>query len=344
MEKINYNSSILINDTENMYPCKRFLCKATISNVDDFVEFAALSDTICGFKKDIKLLHEIFWSTKSLNTLCILDTSSIKSIIESKSRFQSSKLWDMIAYNASDNIEMGGWINSYTREKFTELEMQEFKENAINKISKHINKEMTILEIGCASGYIMYDIVPHVKKYIGIDFSSEIIKKNLVKKEKNKIKNLELYCASADMVDNLGFQNIDLVIINSVAQLFDGYCYFYRLLDKIISIMNPHGTIFIGDVMDLNKKNLLLKELIEFKEKNPYCNTKIELNNELFYSKEFFRDLIFDYPIKTIEFSDKVGTIKNELTKYRYDVLLHLGNSDDLHPNLQRKKFQFALG
>lgn len=344
MEKINYNSSILINDTENMYPCERFLCKATISNVDDFVEFAALSDTICGFKKDIKLLHEIFWSTKSLNTLCILDTSSIKSIIESKSRFQSSKLWDMIAYNASDNIEMGGWINSYTREKFTELEMQEFKENAINKISKHINKEMTILEIGCASGYIMYDIVPHVKKYIGIDFSSEIIKKNLVIKNKNKIENLELHCASADMIDNLGFQNIDVVIINSVAQLFDGYCYFYRLIDKIISIIKSDGIIFFGDIMDLNKKSLLLKSLKDFKANHPNCNTKITLNNELFYSKEFFYDLQYDYPIKSIEISDKIGTVANELTLYRYDVLIHLGKPNNIIAHEIRRKKQLALG
>lgn len=46
---------------------------------------------------------------------------------------------------------------------------------------------------------------------------------------------------------------------------------------------------------------------------------------ELFLLKDFWRKLKRSYSeISEVEISGKVGDLENELTKYRYDVLIHL--------------------
>lgn len=342
-EIINKKQYIIINDWENSIdlPPQHKIISQDI-NLLKSICIDNKIEKILGFQKDIKLLHELFWSLSQLCSLIILDTTSIKEIIEPKSKFQIPKLWDMVARNANNQISLGGWVNSYTLENFTQEEMQEFSTNATNKIIPLLNQDLVVLEIGCASGYIMYSVLPYVHKYIGTDFSQKIIDINTKIKQEKNINNLDLYCVSAENVNKLNIKDVDIIIINSVCQLFDGYCYFYRLLDNLIKIMKPNGKIFIGDVMDLSLKENLINSLIEFKRNNPSYPTKTSFNNELFYHKDFFNDLIFDYPIKKIDISEKQGTIKNELTEFRYDVIIHLGENKDKSIN-KRLKSSYAI-
>ena len=293
--------------------------------------------TIIGVSENILLLQKIFWKFQNLNNLIIIGANNLKEIKERKSKYQNIKLWDMIAYKSEDDISCGGWFNSYNKEKFSKEEMNEFVFNVEEKLKKYLNNDKIVLEIGCSSGLTMFHISPKVKKYIGTDFSKEMIKKDLEKIKIKKINNIELQCIAADAIDMLDIYGIDLVIINSVIQLFDGYCYFYRFFDKLLKMLKNNSIIFIGDVMDLKKEDDLLLSVIDYKKKNNCNATKIDFSNDLFFSKDFFLDLEYGYNVKVLDISKKKASIKNELTKYRYDVVLQYNKNFNKKTDIRYK-------
>ncbi len=297
-------------------------------------------DTIVGKVSDIKFLNEIFWKYSNFRNIIVLGVSNSSEIIEPKSKYQNTKLWDIIAYYAKDDISCGGWYNSYNHEKFSTEEMNDFVDNIEYKLSPYLHNNSTVLEIGCSSGLTMFRLAPKVKKYIGTDFSQQMINRNYTKVHNKKIYNIDLFCVSAENIDTLKFNNIDVVIINSVIQLFDGYHYFYRVLKKINKLLNNKSVIFIGDIMDLKKKDELISTAISYKKIHSSSNTKLDFSNDLFFSEEFFRDLEYDYPYEILDISNKLYTIKNELTDYRYDVILKY-NKNINNENKKRLKNQY---
>ncbi|MCP4148001.1 MAG: AMP-binding protein, partial [bacterium] len=93
------------------------------------------------------------------------------------------------------------------------------------------------------------------------------------------------------------------------------------------------GHVFVGDVMDQQLKHKLEKELTHFKyaHRDKEYTTKTDLSAELFVHKDYWKNLSIElHAIKTVSISPKIHTIKNELTKFRYDVLITTDNSNAL--------------
>ena len=113
--------------------------------------------------------------------------------------------------------------------------------------------------------------------------------------------------------------------MNSVVQCFNGHNYLKNVLRTVVGMMKDIGYIFIGDIMDLDKKKNLKYLLKNIKRKNPKANTKTDLSEELFLSKEFFDNIPFIIEGATeVKITPKIYTIENELTLYRYDVLIKI--------------------
>lgn len=303
-------------------------------------------NTIIGSKSNIKLLNNLQWESESIeNIICIDCINFALEHEENENRLMDKKLWEFVGINSKNAIEGGGWINSYTREYFTEKEVKECIDNTYDKLSSYLFHKPKILEIGCASGLTMYKLSPFATQYFGIDMSETIIEKNKGIIRKNKIDNIKLACLSAHEINLLSETNFNIVILNSVIQCFNGHNYLRQVIKKIINIMSGEGVIYIGDVMDLDKKVELVKSLEDFKNKNPKYDTKTDFSHELFLSTGFFYDLPFDFPqIKTVEITNKNFTIENELTKYRYDVTL-LIDKVNFHKGVSvpKKKKQYAI-
>lgn len=127
-----------------------------------------------------------------------------------------------------------------------------------------------------------------------------------------------------------------MVIINSVLQYFAGYNYFIASIKKLLNCMKEKGIIFLGDILDYNLKGDLKQELIK--------RGKRENNrNDLYYPKSFMQELPAYIPeIAEVEITEKIGTIQNELKKYRYDVILHIDCNNKNTVN-KKTKFQYAM-
>lgn len=244
---------------------------------------------------------------------------------EDKSRYlRDVKMWDFIARNSDDEITRGGWRNSYDGSPFSKEEMQEYADDVYIKLKPYLNKNETVaLEIGCASGITMYRIASHVKKYIGTDMASVNLEKNALFNEHSNIRNIILKQCRADEIDTLAISSIDIVIINSVVQYFYDISYLIDVITKAIGIIDKKGIIYLGDIRDSDKKSEFESTVRQYRADNGLKALDFNKGNELFLSRDRVQGLSEIFPeITTIEVSDKLGNIKNELLKYRFDALL----------------------
>lgn len=152
-------------------------------------------------------------------------------------------------------------------------------------------------------------IVPRVRKYYGIDISGQTLDMTERRLIHENINNVTLRCLDALEINCLEVDHFDLVIMNSVVQYFPNYDYFINVIN-ICTKFCKKGRIFVDDILDLEYK----EEYEKFRKRE---------NRDLYYPKQFFCDLVSKFPaILDVTISDKIGTIQNELTKYRFDVLI----------------------
>jgi amino acid adenylation domain-containing protein len=287
----------------------------------------------------LHILNRLQWDCDTFHTFLLMDSWDAHSMegIDASQLKNSKELWEYIGETAKDDITEGGWISSYTGEPFTREEMDEYGDNALQKVMPLLrrNPRMRVLEIGCASGLTMYRIASHTAFYYGTDISDVTIRKNKERIRKEGYDNISVARCAAHEIDSIGEANFDLIILNSVIQSFHGHNYLRNVLRKAVDLAGEEAYIFVGDVMDQQMKKNLIRDLVAFKQTHKGSNykTKTDFSAELFISRAFFKDLSADIPeIAGVEFSDKIFTIANELTKFRYDALITINKAKIQNP------------
>ncbi|MGD2086832.1 MAG: amino acid adenylation domain-containing protein [Candidatus Aminicenantes bacterium] len=280
---------------------------------------------IISLKKHLKTLNRLQWECTCFNTYLCLDTRDIRGEQErEKNTLMDKKLWEYLGETAKDEITASGWLSSFTGAPIPKEQMDEYGDNILKKLAPLLHPKMRVLEIGCGSGFTMYRLAPRVGFYYATDLSSAIIRRNQERIKKEGYKNIVLATLPAHEIDGIQEEDFDLVIINSVIQCFPGHNYLGQVIAKAVAKLKTTGFLFIGDIMDQDLKKELIRQLTAFKNANQdkHYSTKIDWSAELFVSRDFFRDLTLDIPgIRQVEFSHKIHTIENELTKFRYDAL-----------------------
>jgi amino acid adenylation domain-containing protein len=309
--------------------------------------------TLIGQKCFIKRLNRLQWECRGLDTFLCIDSAGIQAEDEEEqSQLMNRKLWEYVGETSVDEITGGGWNSSYTGNPIPKKEMDEYGDNILKKLQPLLHKNLRVLEIGAASGISMYRIAPKVGLYYGTDLSSATIEKNRERVKQEGHKNIKLARLAAHEIDQIEERDFDLVILNSVIQCFHGHNYLKKVIGKIIDMMENSGYIFIGDIMDQELKEDLIADLVKFKETHRDKNykTKTDWSEELFISRSFLQDLRFEFPgISAVEFSSKIYTIENELTRYRYDALIIIDktgitNHDETPPPETRKLIKSFCG
>jgi len=301
------------------------------TRIKNIIEDAQLK-LIISAGRFIRILNKLQWECKSFNTFLCLDSSAVYLEKEAeKSGLMDESLWDYVANSATDEITGGGWFNSYTGEAFTSQEMAEYGDNILKKLTPLLHNQMKILEIGCGSGISMYRIAPKVRTYYATDLSNGIIEYNRKKILQEGYTNIFLSRLAAHEIRQLNQDNFDMIIINSVIQSFHGLNYLRSVIVTAIDMLADKGTLFIGDILDQDLKENIIAEMLQFKynDERGSNKTKTDWSEDLFVSKSFLEDLKVDIPeIESIEFSYKIHTITNELTRFRYDALITVNKSN----------------
>ncbi|WP_130243294.1 non-ribosomal peptide synthetase [Vibrio vulnificus] len=231
-----------------------------------------------------------------------------------------------------DEFNIAGWHCSYRNQPMPDVEMQEQVHLAVERILRL--KPRNVLDIGCGTGLLLFQIAPFCEGYWASDISGQAIdqicKRLSVPPWIENVTTLHQPAHDFSIFDSQAF---DTIILNSTVQYFPNIGYLTRLLERLCESVGQ-GQIFIGDV-----KHHQLQSAFQF-EQMKRCDSyhemtvsqvfeEIERNrrqsSELSIAPEYFHWLgrMID-SVNHVQVMPKAGNYDNELNHFRYDVVLHI--------------------
>ena len=137
----------------------------------------------------------------------------------------------------------------------------------------------------------------------------------------------------ADQLDDYAGAGFDLVVVNSVAQYFPDLDYLLRVLDGAAAALRPGGRIFVGDVRSLPLAGAFHAsvELARAPEDLPVERLQARVRRGMAEEQELLLDPALFEAVRArmprlgrVEVQVKRGEYDNEVSRFRYDVVLHL--------------------
>ncbi|MEK7990944.1 MAG: thioesterase domain-containing protein, partial [Thiotrichaceae bacterium] len=236
------------------------------------------------------------------------------------------------------DFNIAGWNSSYTAKAIPDVEMQEWVKYTVQRILAL--KPQNIVEIGCGTGLLLSRIAPHCRAYLGLDLSAEAVAHvSQLQKSHSELKNVSLQQAPADDFSTIAKDTYDTLVINSVVQHFPSIQYFADVLEKAINTVRDGGWIFVGDIRSFSllenyHASVQLYQAhceIDLAQLKQRIDKQLAQEEELVIDPHFFTALQAQYPrIQHVEIYPKRGEFYNELTKFRFDVVLHIGQAPEL--------------
>ena len=231
------------------------------------------------------------------------------------------------------DFNISGWNSAYDGKPIPAEQMQEWVNLTVEQIL--VEKPLNILELGCGTGLLLFRLAPFCVSYLGTDISTEAI--HYLSKNTKNLSNVTLNLQKANELDSVSNDFYDMVVLNSVVQYFPRIEYLIEVLEKILQKIQNGGKIFIGDIRDLSRLESFYKSIEIYKEPDNLSEeslkNRIELRaqneHELIIDPEFFYVIKKVFPaISEVKINFKKGRSQNELTEFRYDVLLHIDFKD----------------
>ncbi|MFI6099301.1 amino acid adenylation domain-containing protein [Lentzea sp. NPDC051213] len=206
-----------------------------------------------------------------------------------------------------------GWNSSYTGEPIPLEQMREWRQATVDSVLAL--RPRRVLELGVGSGLILAKIAPHVEEYCGTDFSHAVIDslRAQVAAQPELAGKVTLDAKAAHELDGLP-ATFDTVIINSVAQYFPNDSYLTEVIEGALNLLTPGGRVFVGDVRNLR----LLPAFRAAVERGRGAVPAPE--RELLVDPSYFATID---GVSAVDVRVQRGTFHNELTRHRYDVVLH---------------------
>ncbi|MDQ7806472.1 amino acid adenylation domain-containing protein [Amycolatopsis sp. A133] len=231
-------------------------------------------------------------------------------------------LYDSMYSGAED--EFAGWNSSYTGEPLPRAEMREWRDAIVTRIREL--QPRRVLEIGVGSGLLLTELAPHCAAYWGTDFSAEVITSlgERVAADPALAERVELRTGDAADLTGLPAAFFDTIVLNSVVQYFPSGTYLLDVVRQALALLAPGGSLFVGDVRDLRQVRAFHTAVA--RTRGGDVEQRLLREKELLVAPEFFAGL--DGVAADIRV--KRGRAVNELTQYRYDVVLRPGAAEPL--------------
>ncbi|MEV7629532.1 amino acid adenylation domain-containing protein, partial [Actinoplanes sp. NPDC089786] len=212
--------------------------------------------------------------------------------------------------------DFSGWRSTFTGEPIDLAEMHRWRDDTVAAI-EGLGGER-ILEIGVGSGLLMSRLHERVEEYWATDLSSVVIER-LRAQVGDRV---QLRAQPADDVTGLPEGHFDTIVLNSVVQYFPDAAYLSRVLRQALTLLAPGGRIFVGDVRNLRLLRHLHQAVLSPRLSGDRLRRAVDhgvaVEKELLLDPDFFAGFAGGVEIRL-----KPGGYVNELSAYRYDVVLH---------------------
>ena len=147
-----------------------------------------------------------------------------------------------------------GWNSSYTGKPIAEEQMREQVEQTIARVLAL--RPQRVLEIGCGTGLLLSRVAPSTQRYVGTDFSPEILGWLGQQEAVQGLPQVQLLQRVAHDVNGLQQERFDLVILNSTVQYSRSVEYLVEVVQQVLPLLEPAGTMLVGDVRSLRHLEL----------------------------------------------------------------------------------------
>ncbi len=266
--------------------------------------------------------------------------------VEQHLQLEQVKQWENL-YNrtysqpaSEPTFNIIGWNSSYTGLPIPTDQMQTWVKSRVEQILAL--KPKRVLEIGCGTGLLLFQIAPHCTEYIATDFSSASIQ--YLEPLLQSLPQVKLLQRLATDFAGIAANSFDAVILNSVVQYFPSLDYLLQVLEQAIEAVTPGGFIFIGDVRNLQLLSafhaavqLHRSEGDSFQEQlQQQLQTALFQETELVIDPAFFSALKQRFKkISHVQVQLTRGGDRNELTQFRYNAILHIESQKTQTPDCQ---------
>ncbi|WP_050514751.1 non-ribosomal peptide synthetase [Streptomyces rimosus] len=224
--------------------------------------------------------------------------------------------------------DFSGWDSTYDGSPIPAGEMLEWRAATVERIREL--RPSRVLEIGAGNGLILSGVAPHCDRYVATDFSLPAVEglRADLARSPDLAARTEVRHQAAHDVSGLEPGAFDVVVLNSVIQYFPSRAYLLRVIEGARELLAPGGALFLGDVRDARLRDRLFTaaECAAAAPTAPVsavllaAGRRTLLDEELAVAPEFFGTLD---GWAGADIRLKRGRHDNELTRYRYDVVLH---------------------
>ncbi len=226
-----------------------------------------------------------------------------------------------------DYFDISGWASSFDGQPIDAGQMRDWVEQTVALIMA--NKPKRVYEIGCGTGLLLHRLHKQCEQYIASDFSQTVVTR--LRNVLAQTQGVKVEQAQALDFTPLVGETVDTIVLNSVSQYFPHQQYLAEVLEKAVGAIAGRGQVIVGDVLNFDLLEHFHSAITLFKSDADtpvaeltariYNHAKAE--NELFVAPSFFYDLANRLArIKDVKISVKAADNDNEMTCYRYDVVI----------------------
>ncbi|NPU13575.1 amino acid adenylation domain-containing protein [Bradyrhizobium sp. 83002] len=223
------------------------------------------------------------------------------------------------------DADLAGWHDSYTGRPIAVAEMREWQARTTEALLALGPRR--VLEIGCGTGLLLRGLADRVETYRGTDFSPPAVAGTRELARQSGWTHVTIEQREADNFDGVPPRSFDLVILNSIIQYFPGRDYLRRVLDGAFECLAPSGRIYLGDIRSLPLQRLFAVS-VEARQHAlggpailARAANRIRFDKELVLDPAYFTRIAAEHGA-AVRLAAKRGMAVNELTKYRYEVVI----------------------